>query len=162
MLEAGKRRETHFLSNEETEKWIEDYVERETAVGRKWVDDAVTAIQQVQDDMRNAEKVALTTTKSETTFEEMLNSIGNSLSDHASSDDEENGDDKDDEVGYPAGGELSEDDEPGRVMGTISKLVHYYLERFRQKQMKLDELSRPGWGYAADYFRERDMKYGTT
>jgi hypothetical protein len=29
-----KRRETHFLSNEEKEKWIEDYVERETAGAR--------------------------------------------------------------------------------------------------------------------------------
>jgi len=27
-LVAEKRRETHFLRNEETEKWIEDYVER--------------------------------------------------------------------------------------------------------------------------------------
>jgi len=30
-LAAETRRETHFLSNEEKEKWIEDYVERETA-----------------------------------------------------------------------------------------------------------------------------------
>jgi len=34
-LAAEKRRETHFLSNEEKEKWIEDYVERETAGARK-------------------------------------------------------------------------------------------------------------------------------
>jgi len=34
-LVAEKRRETHFLSNEENEKWIEDYVERETAGARK-------------------------------------------------------------------------------------------------------------------------------
>ena len=32
---AEKRQETHFLSNEEKEKWIEDYVDRETAVARK-------------------------------------------------------------------------------------------------------------------------------
>jgi hypothetical protein len=32
---AEKRRETHFLRNEEKEKWIEDYVERETAGARK-------------------------------------------------------------------------------------------------------------------------------
>jgi hypothetical protein len=32
---AEKRREMHFLSNEEKEKWIEDYVERETAGARK-------------------------------------------------------------------------------------------------------------------------------
>ena len=27
--------------------------------------------------------------------------------------------------------------------------------------MKLDELTQPGWEDAADYFRERDKKYGT-
>jgi hypothetical protein len=30
-LAAEKRRETNFLSNDEKENWIEDYVERETA-----------------------------------------------------------------------------------------------------------------------------------
>jgi len=36
-LAAEKRHETHCLWNEEREKWIEDYVERETAVARKRV-----------------------------------------------------------------------------------------------------------------------------
>ena len=35
------------------------------------------------------------------------------------------------------------------------------MESFRQKQMRLDELTQPGWGDAANYFRERDMRYGT-
>jgi len=35
------------------------------------------------------------------------------------------------------------------------------MERFWQKQMKFDELSQPGWEDAADYFHERDKKYGT-
>jgi len=35
------------------------------------------------------------------------------------------------------------------------------MESFRQKQMKLDELTQPGWEDAADYFREQDKKYGT-
>jgi hypothetical protein len=47
-------------------------------------------------------------------------------------------------------------------MGTISKTVQHRKESFRQKQLRLDELTQPGWGDAADYFRERDMKYGTT
>jgi len=34
-LSVEKRRETHFSSNEEKEKCIKDYVERETAVARK-------------------------------------------------------------------------------------------------------------------------------
>jgi len=36
------------------------------------------------------------------------------------------------------------------------------MERFWQKQMKLDKLTQQGWGDAANYFRERDTKYGTT
>jgi hypothetical protein len=46
-LAAEKRRETHFLSNDEKEKWIQDYVERETAGARKRVEDTEAAVQQV-------------------------------------------------------------------------------------------------------------------
>jgi len=57
---AEKRRETHFLSNEEKEKWIEDYVERETAGARKRVVDAEAAVQQEQDDMVHTDIAGLT------------------------------------------------------------------------------------------------------
>ena len=60
-------------------------------MARKRVEDAATAIKHKQDDMRNAEKAGLTTTKPETTVEEMLNAIGETLSDLASSDDVEDG-----------------------------------------------------------------------
>jgi len=43
---AEKRREMHFLSNEEEEKWIENYVERETVGPRKVVEDTEAAVQQ--------------------------------------------------------------------------------------------------------------------
>jgi hypothetical protein len=46
-------------------------------------------------------------------------------------------------------------------MGKITKTVQQRMEIFRQKQMKLDELIQPGWEAAADFFRERDKKYGT-
>jgi len=46
MFDAGKRCEMHFLCNEENEKWIEDYVDRVSAVARKRVEDAETAIKQ--------------------------------------------------------------------------------------------------------------------
>ena len=45
-LVAEKRPETHILSNEDKEKWIEDYVERETAGARKQVEDAEAAVKQ--------------------------------------------------------------------------------------------------------------------
>jgi len=150
----------HLLSNEEKEKWIEDYVERETAGARKWLKDAEAAVQQEQDDMTHAEIVGLASRKPGKTFEEMLVAIGNSLSDLASSDDGEDGEDEDDEETEQ--GKLSEEDEPGWVMGTFTKTVQQRMKRFRQKQMKLDELTQLGWEDAADYFHERDMKYGTS
>jgi len=158
-LAAEKRRETHFLSNEQKEKWIEDYVERETAGARMRVEDAEAAVQQEQDDMKHAEIVGLTYREPGKRFEEMLVAIGDSLSDLAISDDGEDGEDEDDEETEQ--GKLSEDDEPGWVMGTITKTVQQRMERFRQKQMKLDELTQPAWEDAADHCRERDKKYGT-
>jgi hypothetical protein len=117
-------------------------------------------VQQEQDNMTHAEIAGLTSTEPHKTFEEMLVAIGDSLSDLASSDHGEDGEDEDDE-----GTELdklSDDDEPGWVMGTITKTVQQRLKRFPQKQMKPDELSQPGWEDAADYCHERDKKYGTS
>jgi len=112
----------HFSNNKEKEKWIEDYVERETAVARKRVQDAETAIRQEPKDMTTPESAGGTTRKPETTFEEMLNTIGDSLSDLATSDNEQDGEDEEDEEDDTELGKLC-DDEPGRVMGTISNQV---------------------------------------
>jgi len=120
-LAAKKQRQTHFLSNEEKEKWIEDYVERETAGARKRVEDAEAVVQQELDDMQNAENAGLTNRELETPFEEMMVAIGDSLSDLASSDNGEDGEDEDDEETEQ--GKLSEDDTPGWVMGRITKTV---------------------------------------
>jgi len=136
MLAVEKQRETHFLSNEEKEKWIEDYVERETAGARKRVEDAEAAVQKDQDAMTHAEVAGLTSRKPEKSFEGMLVTIGDSLSDLASSDDGEDGEDEDDEETEQ--GKLSEDDGPSWVMGTITKTVQQRMERFQLKQMKLD------------------------
>jgi len=151
-LAAEKRRETHFLSNEEKEKWIEDYVERQTAGARKGVEDAEAAVQQEQDDMKHAEIAGLTSREPKKTFQEMLVAIGDNLSNLACSDHGEEGEEEDDEETKQ--GKLSEDDEPSWVMCTITKMVQQRMERFRQKQMKLDELTQLGWEDAADFFRE--------
>jgi len=157
-LVAEKQRETHFLIDEEKEKWIEEYVERETAGARKRVEDAEAAVQQEKDDIAHAGIAGLTSREHEKTFEEMMGAIGESLSDLASSDDGEDGEDEDEETEQ---GKLSEDEEHGWVMGTISTMVQQRMESFPQLQMKLDELTQPGWEDAADYFRERDKRYGT-
>jgi len=161
-LSVEKRRETHFLSNEEKLKWIKDYLDTETAVTRTWVQAAEAAIMQEQEHMRNVEKARSTATKTETPFEEMFNAMGDSLSDLASSKDQEDGEDEGDDEEDIELGKLREDDEPGWVMGTISKTVQHRMEIFQQQHMRLEELTQPGWGQAADYFSERDMKYGTT
>jgi len=156
-LAAEKRQETHFSSNEEEEKWIDDYVERETAGARKGVEDAQAAIQQQQNDMKHAEIVGLMTREPEMKFEEMMVALGDSLSDLSSSDDGEDREHEHDEETVQ--GRLREDDEPGLVMGTISEMVQHCIERCQQKQMKLDELAHPWWQHAATYFRERDNNY---
>ena len=55
-LSAENIGETHNLSNEDTEKWIEDYVDRETALARMRVQHAETAIMQEQEHIRNVVK----------------------------------------------------------------------------------------------------------
>jgi len=64
-LAAEKKQETHSLSNQKKEQWIEDYVERETVVARKRIEDAETAIKQKQEDMSNIQKAGLTTREPE-------------------------------------------------------------------------------------------------
>jgi len=161
-LAAGKQQETHFFSHQEKEKWIEHYVQWETAVPRKRVEDAERAITQEQDDMRNAEKVRLTTNKLETTCEEMLNAIVDSLSNLASSEDGDDGEDEDDDEEDFAGGKLREDDKLRRMMGTIPKTEEYRMERCWSRQVKFEELTEQYWEDAADHFCERDKKYEMT
>jgi hypothetical protein len=136
-------------------KWIDDLVERETTGARKRVEDAEAAVQQEQDDMTHADISGLTPREPKKTFEEMMAAIGDSLSDLAISNDGEDGKDEDEETEL---GKLSEDDEPGWVMGTISKTEQQRMQSFRQKQMKFDGLTQPGWEDTANYFRERDKK----
>jgi hypothetical protein len=108
--------------------------------------------------MAHTEIAGLTTIAPENTFENMIAAVRDSLSDLASSDDAENREDEDEETEQ---GKLSEDDEPGWVMGTISKTVQQRMASFQQMRIKLDELTQPGWEDAADYFSERDEKYAT-
>jgi len=159
-LAAEKWSDTHFLRKAENEKWIEDYVEIETAVARDWIADAETMIQHEQDEMRNTQNTGWTTREADNACEEMMMVFGDILSDLASSDDKKAEDDENDN--YTELGKLSRDDEPGCVVGTISKKILQFMERFRQKQMKRDKLTQPGWGDAADYICVREKKYGTT
>jgi hypothetical protein len=88
----------------------------------------------------------------------MLHAIGDSVRDLGSSDEEQVGEDEEDDEEDTELGKLSNDDEPGWVVGTMSKTVQHRMDSFRQTQMRLDKLIQPGWGDAAKYFRERDVK----
>jgi hypothetical protein len=99
--------------------------------------------------MAHTEIAGLTSGQPEKTFEEMIAAIGDSLSDLASSDDGEDGEDENYETEQ---GKLSEDDEPSWVICSTTKTVQQHMESFRQKQIKLDELTQWQWEDAADYF----------
>jgi hypothetical protein len=47
-------------------------------------------------------------------------------------------------------------------MGTITNTVEQRMEKFRQMQIRRNELTQPGWEDAAGCIRERDKKYSTT
>jgi len=102
--------------------------------------------------------VGLTSRQPGKESQQTLDAVGDSLSDLSGSDDEDNGGDDDD----TEQSELSEDDEPGGVMGTISKRVQKHIERFWQMQMELDQLTHLGWWDAASYIRESEEELSTT
>jgi len=119
----------HFIRNEEKEKWIEDYVERETVGARQPVGDAEAAIRQEQEDTERAENMRLMTIMPKKMFHEMMIAIGDSLSDIALSNNGGIGEDENNEETVE--GKLSEDDEPGWVAGTVSKTIQQCIKRFR-------------------------------
>jgi hypothetical protein len=161
-LAGEKSWETHFFSNKDRDEWIKDCLQRQTAVATMQVHDAERAMMQEQGHQGNDEKGLSTTTTPEITFQELLTAIRDSLSDLSSSEDDEDGEDEDDDEEDTAHGKLGEHDEPGWVLGTISKTEQRHMESFRQKQIKIDKLMQPGEGDAADCIRQSEMKYGMT
>ena len=103
-------------------------MDRETAGASKQFGKAETAIIQEQENMTNAEKAQLTIRKSDRMFEEMLNAIGDSLSNLACSDNEEDGEYKIDNYDDTELGMLSNNGQPGWVKGTIATTVLHRLE----------------------------------
>jgi len=84
------------------------------------------------------------------------------LTELANSDNEVDGADEDEDEEDTELGKLSEVDEPGWVMGKISKTVQHRMESFQQKLMKHDERTQLRSGDTADYFLDRDIMYWIT
>jgi hypothetical protein len=89
-------------------KWIEDYVERQTAGARKRVDDADAAVPQEQDNIKHADIAGLANGEPEKCFVEVTVASRDSLGDLGCSDDGENLEDEDDQEAEQ--GKLSEED----------------------------------------------------
>jgi hypothetical protein len=114
---------------------------------------------QEQQHRGNIEMGRSTITKPAISFEEMLNAIRDSMSDLASSEDEEDWADKDDDEEDTGIGKLSEDDKPSWVMSTISKTVGHRMQCLLPQEFRLDKPMQPGQGDTADYFYVRAMMY---
>jgi len=132
---AEEQCEMHYLVIKEKAKFMEDYVEREPTGARKRVEDAEAAVQQAQNDTRKPENAGLTNWEPWKTCQEMMVVVRDSLSDLAGSDGGEVGDNEVDE--QIEQGHLGEDDEPGWVMGTITKTVQQHIERFGRSRWSL-------------------------
>jgi hypothetical protein len=99
-------------------------VHRKPTVERQEVDDAETTNNWRLENMRMAGKAGLKMRKPEKTFQDLCYPIGDSRSNRTSADDEEAVKNKEDYEEDTIVGKLSQDDEPGWVIGTISKMVH--------------------------------------
>lgn len=89
----------------------------------KRFEDAETAIKQELEDLKNAEKAGFTTRKSEKLFDMMLNTFGDSVTYLECSDIEEHREDEEDNAQDTELCKLSKDEEPGWVIGAISKTI---------------------------------------
>src|SRR6187551_3430319 len=88
---AAESNEIRFMTKKEREKWIENYVERETATARKRAEEADSAWEREKERLAAEETVMdqPTAVGSKKTFEEMLKDIGDSIEDLATSDEED-------------------------------------------------------------------------
>ena len=160
---AAASKDTVSMTQQEREKWIEDYVERETAVARRRVEEA-DAAWELEKERLAAEALdgASTASKSKTTFAEMLKGIDDSIDDIATSDEDDEDDEDEDEEEDDIEGEIKADgtmDISDGPAGVVEERAQKRIDTFREMCKQIDEVTRPGWEAAENYFRERDKKY---
>jgi hypothetical protein len=106
--------------------------------------------------MKHATITGLKNRVPEKTFVEMRDARGDSLGNHAGSDDGEAKDDEGDQETELV--KLSEDDNLGWVVGSILKMVLQCMERSGQKKTKFEELTQLERADASNYFHESDTQ----
>lgn len=94
-------------------------MDRETAVARKWVEDSEIAIRHEQEDKRQAENAELTIRKPKNPFQKILNTLGDSVSNYEGSDNEQDGENKEEPKVDTQLGKMSKDDESGFVKNKL-------------------------------------------
>lgn len=159
--------EIRDMDSDQRDKWIEDYVERETAAARKRAEEADLAWALEKERLASVSAVDQhpETAESARSFNQMLEDIGESIDDVATSgeEDEDNEDDDDDEEDEEdIEGESDEEEGSGWVPDIVQKSAQRRIDAFREKCMWIEEMTRSGWEDADKYFRERDEKYGVT
>lgn len=97
-----------------------DTVQTKTVMGTKPVDNTEAGFSQQQEDIRIADKVGFTTGKPERSWQEFLNAISNSIKNFAKSNEEDNGEDQEDDEDNTELGNLNEENDHSRVIGTIA------------------------------------------
>jgi hypothetical protein len=112
-------------------------------------------------DMTTAKNRVTSTGKRKRRFDAIMYAIGYTANDVAKSDDGQAGTDEDNDEADTELNRLSDDYKPGWATGTITETVQHGMESFWLRQIRLDELTQPAWGDAANHFRERDMNFGT-
>jgi hypothetical protein len=74
-----KRPEMYYFSIKVNKKWIQDYVDRETALPRNQIVDTENAIKQEQEDLKTTEKARLKTRQQLKQVVQRFNAIENSM-----------------------------------------------------------------------------------
>jgi hypothetical protein len=117
-------------------------------------------IKQEQEDMRYAELAELTTRKTKKKFQDVLNAIGDSLTNRTSSDNAKNPEDVEDNDTHTVLGNLSDDGKPGWVMGRITGPVLQCMVNVLQIQIKLIELLQLDGGIQPTTFLRGTLSTG--
>jgi hypothetical protein len=131
MLVADKLQGTHFLCNEEKEKWIGDHVGKETAGARKRGGDSDVVVKQEEEDIKNGENTGLIHRELVKTLQEIMVAIGDNVSNLGKSNVGHIGEVKEDK--QTEQGMLTKDDEPSWVIGKITNTVWQRMEISQQR-----------------------------
>jgi hypothetical protein len=152
---ATKMKEIQGMSEDQREKWIENYVERETQVARQRVEAADAA---VNEDMENEYGAPPAVRTKKRTFEELLALVGDDLDNVVPSDDDDDDDDEEEPDEDEDEKEWADDDD--FVPGQMDKTTMAEIAAARARTSRIFELTKEGYAEAEAFWRKRDEEVG--